>query len=158
MPNNTPPPLYNKINTDDNMEKEKNFIFQWLYTTSLYKFCRASFNSTWFSAKRRLLFLAKVVGLFFWATGAVVIGGGVVIAQPPSMGKKIRLNILRLISKMSWLQSLWPFILEWLTTGGALQFLYVSSVSFWKRRRRHLPKAKWRRLAGLEQRSKLCLL
>ncbi len=101
------------------MEKEKNFIFQWLYTTSLFKFCRASFNSTWFSAKRRLFLLAVVVGLFFWAAGAVVIG---VVAQPPSMGKKIRLNILRLISKTSWLQSLWPLILEWLVTGGLCNF------------------------------------
>jgi len=54
------------------------------------------------------------VGLFLGpAAGAVVIGVVivvvvVVVAQPPppSMGKKIRLKMLRLISMTSWLQSL----------------------------------------------------
>jgi hypothetical protein len=54
------------------------------------------------------------VGLFLGpAAGAVVVGVVivvvvVVVAQPPppSMGKKIRLKMLRLISKTSWLQSL----------------------------------------------------
>jgi hypothetical protein len=53
------------------------------------------------------------VGLFLGpAAGAVVVGVVVVVVvivaqpPPPSMGKKIRLKMLRLISKTSWLQSL----------------------------------------------------
>jgi hypothetical protein len=74
-------------------EMREKFIFQWLYTTSLYKFCRASSNSAWVSAaKRRLLLLAAAmlaVGLFLGpAAGAVVVGVVivvvvVVVAQPP---------------------------------------------------------------------------
>jgi hypothetical protein len=52
------------------------------------------------------------VGLFLGpAAGAVVVGVVVVVVvvaqpPPPSMGKKIRLKMLRLISMTSWLQSL----------------------------------------------------
>jgi hypothetical protein len=95
MPNNTPPPLYNAHARARQKKRQREmgekFIFQWLYTTSLYKFCRASSNSAWFSAaKRRLLLLAAAklaVGLFLGpAAGAVVVGVVVVVvvvAQPP---------------------------------------------------------------------------